>query len=138
MASARKTFEHAVRIGELLTGVKVGLKHGEFQNWIKRNCPFSERTARNYIRVYQRREILITARVSVLTNAYGILAEAEAKTASDAVNEEKSSEISERLRGEIRDTISTCLNRAWEELKANPEIDWQLFRSSVREWLQRK
>jgi Protein of unknown function (DUF3102) len=98
MAGARKTVEHAVRIGELLAGVKVGLKHGEYQKWIALNCPFSERTARNYVRVYQRRDILKAANVAVLTDAYGILARIRPKTtteASDALNEEKSSEISE-------------------------------------------
>ena len=141
MACARKTFEHAVRIGELLTGVKVGLKHGEYQKWIALNCPFSERTARNYVRVYQRRDILKTANVAVLTDAYGILAKVQTKTAneaSDAVKKDKSAEISERLRDEIRDTVSTYLNRAWEDLKACSNIDWQHFRSGVRGWLQKK
>jgi Protein of unknown function (DUF3102) len=87
MASARKTVEDAVRIGEILTGVKVGLKHGEFQKWIARNCPFSERTARNYIRVYQRRDILKAANVvAILTDAYGILARIRTKTANEANN----------------------------------------------------
>jgi hypothetical protein len=141
MAGARKTVEHAVRIGELLAGVKVGLKHGEYQKWIALNCPFSERTARNYVRVYQRRDILKAANVAVLTDAYGILARIRPKTtteASDALNEEKSSETSERLRDEIRDTISECLKGAWQQLRVYPEIEWKHFCSGVRAWIQRK
>ena len=74
------------------------------EKWIALNCPFSERTARNYVRVYQRRDILKMANVAVLTDAYGILAKVQAKTANearDAVKKDKSAEISERLRDGI-------------------------------------
>jgi hypothetical protein len=47
-------------------------------------------------------------------------------------------EISDGLRDEIRGTIATALNQAWEKLSVIPEMDWQLFRSGVRGWLQTK
>jgi hypothetical protein len=47
-------------------------------------------------------------------------------------------EISDELRDEIRRTIASALNHAWEKLKVYPEMDWQLFRSGVRGWLKSK
>jgi hypothetical protein len=47
-------------------------------------------------------------------------------------------EISDELRDEIRRTIASALSHAWEKLKVYPEMDWQLFRSGVRGWLQTK
>lgn len=46
----------AIRIGELLTEQKKALKHGEFLPWLEANMPFKERAARNYMKVYSRRE----------------------------------------------------------------------------------
>ena len=47
-------------------------------------------------------------------------------------------EISDELRDEIRRTIASALSHAWERLKVYPEMDWQLFRSGVRGWLETK
>jgi Protein of unknown function (DUF3102) len=44
--AARRTVEDAMRIGELLGAVKASLKHGKFEEWIRKNCGFSERCAR--------------------------------------------------------------------------------------------
>ena len=57
------------RIGELLTEQKAGMKHGNWLPWIKENLPFSERTARDYLRFYDRREELKTARVADMAEA---------------------------------------------------------------------
>lgn len=48
--------EKAIRIGELLTLAKNVLKHGEWLEWIENNCPFSDQQARNYMRVFDRRD----------------------------------------------------------------------------------
>ncbi len=45
-------------------------------------------------------------------------------------------EISEPLRHEIQDTISTALNDAWAKLQTHREMNLQLFRAGVRNWLQ--
>ena len=69
----RITLEKAVRIGELLTQVKGGLKHGEWLPWIAVNCSFAERTARDYIRFFERREELKSANVADLGEARKLL-----------------------------------------------------------------
>ncbi len=46
----REGLEAAVEAGVLLTHIKEELPHGEFEKWIKSNCYFSVRTARNYMR----------------------------------------------------------------------------------------
>lgn len=67
--------EKAIRIGELLTKQKEDLKHGEFTAWVNNNLPFTDRTARNYMRVYGERDRLKTETVSDLSSAYQLLIE---------------------------------------------------------------
>lgn len=73
--SLRMSLEKAMKIGELLTEQKENLKHGEFAAWVNDNLPFTDRTARNYMRVYQERDRLKTETVSDLTDAYQRLIE---------------------------------------------------------------
>src|SRR5262245_34411095 len=75
LSSARRTVEDAMRIGELLGGVKASLKHGKFGEWIRRNCGFAERCARNYMAVFQNRSAFKSASVSDLRHAYRLLAD---------------------------------------------------------------
>ncbi|MGD9609281.1 MAG: DUF3102 domain-containing protein [Desulfovibrionaceae bacterium] len=65
----------AIRVGEILTEAKASLPHGQFTPWLK-NLPFTDRTARNYMRLYQNRDQLKTETVSGLTAAYRALAPA--------------------------------------------------------------
>jgi hypothetical protein len=81
VASARTTIEKAIRIGELLTEIKAGLKHGQWLAWIESRLPFSDHTARNYIRVYEQRERLKLETVSDLTDAYRLLSAGGSDTA---------------------------------------------------------
>ena len=67
------SLEKAIKIGELLTEQKESLKHGQFTPWIKDNLPFTDRTARNYMRLYHARDKLKTERVSDLNEAYRLL-----------------------------------------------------------------
>jgi hypothetical protein len=69
----KTVFDKAIRIGELLTEQKASLKHGEFGNWIDANLPFTDRTARNYMRLHENRKQLKTENVSELSEAYKIL-----------------------------------------------------------------
>ena len=48
--------EKSIRVGELLTEQKKCLPHGEFTKWVRLNCPFSPRTAREYMWVYCHRD----------------------------------------------------------------------------------
>jgi hypothetical protein len=53
--------EKAIEIGELLTLKKAELKHGEFGAWIKDNLVFTDRSARNYMRLYDNRDKVLEA-----------------------------------------------------------------------------
>ncbi|OHD67209.1 MAG: hypothetical protein A2W19_11770 [Spirochaetes bacterium RBG_16_49_21] len=73
LGAVKTTLYLAIEAGQILTGAKDSLSHGEFIPWVKKNCPFSERTARRYMTCYERREELKTATVSDLTEAYRLL-----------------------------------------------------------------
>jgi hypothetical protein len=65
--------QKAIRLGELLTEQKEALPHGEWTPWIEANLPFSERTARRYMRLFKERALLKTDTMSGLTSAYRLL-----------------------------------------------------------------
>ena len=65
----KMTLDKAIRIGELLTAQKTECGHGNWIPWIENNLPFSERLVRDYVRFYDRREELKTARVADLSQA---------------------------------------------------------------------
>jgi len=69
----RLGLSNAIRIGQLLTEQKDNLSYGEFTPWVRDNLPFTDRTARNYMRVYRERDRLRTENVSVLTEGYKLL-----------------------------------------------------------------
>jgi Protein of unknown function (DUF3102) len=48
----------AVKCGELLAKKKDSLSHGQWLPWVKRNLPFTDRTARRYIKVWHNRQTL--------------------------------------------------------------------------------
>jgi len=56
---------------------KAGLKHGKWLAWLEENVGFSERTARNYVRVFENRERLKSASVADLNDAYLLLTPTE-------------------------------------------------------------
>ena len=52
-------FKRAIELGEELQTVKDNKPHGAFIPWIKKNVPFiSERTARRYMTIYNKQDIL--------------------------------------------------------------------------------
>ena len=73
--AARATLDKAITLGELLRQEKERLGHGNWLTWLKGNVPFTERTARNYIRLYEHRDRLKSETVSDLTAAYQMLAD---------------------------------------------------------------
>ncbi len=73
--SLKMSLEKGIRIGELLAEQKDALKHGEFTKWVNDNLPFTDRTARNYMRLFNEQDRLKTESVSVLTEAYQTLIE---------------------------------------------------------------
>jgi hypothetical protein len=52
----RDAVGHAIRAGELLIEAKAQVRHGEWLPWLEANFPFSERTARNYMRLARESE----------------------------------------------------------------------------------
>jgi hypothetical protein len=67
--SMRRSVQDAIRIGELLTEVKARPEmSGEFLKWIENELPFAERTARNYMRLWDHRDK--TATLADLQDAY--------------------------------------------------------------------
>jgi hypothetical protein len=46
----RTTLDKAIRVDELLTEQKAGMKHVEWLPWIAENCPFAEQTASDELR----------------------------------------------------------------------------------------
>ncbi len=69
----RTSLVKAIEIGRLLTEQKEALPHGEFGRWVERNLPFTDRTARNYMRLHEERDRLKTETVSDLEEAYRLL-----------------------------------------------------------------
>ena len=49
-ASAETAVEYAIRCGQLLTGRKKQIPHGDWQAWVAENCEFSERQSQRYIK----------------------------------------------------------------------------------------
>lgn len=74
----KMSLEKAIRIGELLTEQKGNLKHGGWLAWIDANLSFTDRTARNYMRLYKERDRLKTETVSDLKSAYLLIFDSEA------------------------------------------------------------
>jgi len=71
----RQSLDKAIRIGQLLTEQKDSLKHGEFTPWLRANVPFTDRTARNYMRLYREKDRIKTESISDLNGAYFLLAD---------------------------------------------------------------
>ena len=69
----RMALDKAIEIGHLLTDQKSSLQHGDFIPWAKANLPFTDRTARNYMQLFEQRDRLKTVTVSDLSDAYRVL-----------------------------------------------------------------
>jgi hypothetical protein len=83
LSHARASLQNAIRIGEVLSQVKEALKHGEWLPWLEEYAPFAERTARNYVKVFDNRVALKSASVADLGAAYSFLL-SNGNEASDA------------------------------------------------------
>jgi len=84
LTAARTSLDNAFRIGELLIQEKARLAHGQWLPWLKSNVPFSDHTARNYIRCFENRGRLKLESVSNLAEAYRLLAPPPARPAAAA------------------------------------------------------
>ena len=89
----KMTLDKAIEIGALLSEQKAEIKHGEWLPWVKEKLPFSERLTRDYMRFYERREELKTAKVADLTQARKFLAAPQDKR----IGEDTIGEMKDRL-----------------------------------------
>jgi hypothetical protein len=71
--TAKSLLSMVIRVGELLTLKKQRLPHGQFTRWIKKNLPFSPRTAQNYMTVFRNKREIKSAKISVLSDAYKLV-----------------------------------------------------------------
>jgi len=82
-ADLRQSLAKAIRIGALLRKQKDSLKPGDFTPWVKANLPFTDKTARRYVTVYEKRDNLKADTVFDLREAYKLLKAPEGYTVGD-------------------------------------------------------
>jgi hypothetical protein len=70
----RATLPKAIRVGPLLTAQKTNMVHGEWLPWLAANCPFAERTARDYMRFWECREEIQNGKLADMASARRLLA----------------------------------------------------------------
>jgi hypothetical protein len=66
--SFKHTLEYGIKAGGLLIEIKENLPHGEFLQWIKDNCFFSDKTAQTYMKCFEYKSEIET--LSNLNEAY--------------------------------------------------------------------
>ena len=67
-STLKMSVNKAIQIGQLLCEQKEEMNHGEFLPWLKDNISLSERTARNYMKLYHHKDK--TANIADLQEAY--------------------------------------------------------------------
>jgi hypothetical protein len=70
LGTASGVLEKAVKIGKILLEVRGNLPHGQWGRYIKDRLAFSDQTARNYMRLYARRDSPELKNVLNLSDAY--------------------------------------------------------------------
>lgn len=75
LGNLNNALRSALRIGELLNKAKAEIGHGKFTAWITENLPFTERTARNYMRIANRKDEIAAAGVTELSAVYQMIAD---------------------------------------------------------------
>lgn len=88
LGNLNNALRSALRIGELLNKAKAEIGHGKFTAWITENLPFTERTARNYMRIANRKEEIAAAGVTELSAVYQMIA--DSRNTSDEPRSESS------------------------------------------------
>ena len=73
LGAARRTLDIGIKIGGLLALKKEGLGHGAWLPWCEKYLRFSDRTARNYLRLWTHREDLKLASNASMAEAYKLL-----------------------------------------------------------------
>jgi hypothetical protein len=116
--------DRAIRIGELLCDMKRSLEHGKWLSWLHCNVSFSERTARNYMRVFQEGARLKSANVADLTAAYLELDKPSAESEQQSATNSDHSRFLENLRKELESPKSPGvaeLKKIYQFFRSNAE-----------------
>jgi hypothetical protein len=87
IGNLKQSLNDAMQIGKLLTEQKASLNHGEFTPWVHNHLPFTDRTARNYMRLHRERDRLKTETVSDLKSAYKLLTAPNEKSLQAEINQ---------------------------------------------------
>ena len=56
MDSLKSSLDKGINIGRILKEIYPTIPHGQWLPWIKENLPFSDQTARNYMKLHDHRE----------------------------------------------------------------------------------
>ena len=81
----RRTAQDVFDIGQKLSDIKTRLGHGHFGNWLKAEFEWSERTAQNFIRVFESFKSENIADLSFSQTALYVLASAPEEARSEAI-----------------------------------------------------
>jgi hypothetical protein len=131
----RSSLGKAIKIGQLLSEQKSNLAHGEFTTWVKVNISFSDRTARNYMRLFKERDKLKTENVSDLGDAYNVLKRLSwSKQKQDKSEDNKNSYMTIVFDAAGRDIIHNAVDAAKELL--NIKSQSQALEFICYEWQQ--
>jgi hypothetical protein len=82
--AARTSLPKAIRIGELLVQIRQALPHGQWKRHLEENFEFSDQTARNWMRLWERRDDSKIKNILNLTDAYRLLAPSSGTTSERA------------------------------------------------------
>ncbi len=63
----------AVEAGSMLTNVKRTLKHGDFVPWCKVNLAFKQRTAQNYMKLFDHKDQVLLANATSISEALSLI-----------------------------------------------------------------
>jgi protein gp37 len=138
VGSARDAIEHVIRAGNLLIEAKAKVKHGEWQDWVERNCRFSIDTAQVYMKVAKNRACSVfDSQPQSLRQALEMLSESVAESrrpapepepddepeadASDVVKAELDAAFSKPTNGQPIEVEAEVVEPVLYSLEATPE-----------------
>ena len=113
----QSSLEKALRLGGLLVEQKQSLEHGQFTPWIESSLPFSARTARVYMKVYNQRDKLKTEGAAVLSDALKSLRRPPALPQGKLEGEGERTSIAFSVTAEQRSSIELGLDEVKELLE---------------------
>ena len=117
---AAGALDRAIRLGELLSKAKKRVPHGQWLAWLTTNGGFSERTARNYMRVFENRATLKSANVADLAEAYQMLV-GQSQRAIETNSAPMTKEEAEWTHKALIRTMDAMLESMFEEFELQRE-----------------